>query len=524
MELHLGFFRERVIGFIDMGTNSIRLLLVLDNPNHTYRIITQQKETVRLGEGEFKENYLQPEAIQRAVQVCRKFVELANNYHAQEIIAVATAATREAINKEEFLQKVKQEARVNIRVISGLEEARLIYLGVASGIRLDSQAAFFIDIGGGSTEVSIGNGNQHFYLDSLKLGAIRVSMQLNPDPKGIVSPEEYALLRKNIQHAAIQTINKLRKWRFDFAIGSSGTIENLAEITFRMVYKKALPKNHHLKYDHLKQLIPMLCAMSLAERRQVAGINPERADIIIGGAAILELFMEELGISELRISDRGLRDGLLIDYLSRNENNQSNAVSIRKKSIIRLGRACAFDEKHSENVSRLALELFDTANETGSLNLGVRERELLEYAALIHDIGTFLSYNNHQAHTYYLIKNADLLGFDQEEINFIATIAFYHRKAIPRKKHQQFAAFDNFAQNAVLLLSTLLKIAESLDRSHAGIVAGATLNCLDNKRAILEIKSKEDCQLEIWGVKKHLECFKLVFHRKLDILYHDAIV
>jgi exopolyphosphatase / guanosine-5'-triphosphate,3'-diphosphate pyrophosphatase len=232
----------------------------------------------------------------------------------------------------------------------------------------------------------------------------------------------------------------------------------------------------------------------------------------------LEFFMEELDIAEVRVSERGLRDGLFIDYLTRNDIPSEKSQSIRKKSILRLGRSCGIDENHSNTVARLALNLFDTAQKSGMLNWELKERELLEYAALIHDIGIFLSYTNHQAHTYYLTKNADLLGFDQEEISTIATIAFYHHKSLPRPKHPEFALLDKSAQKVVLQLSTLLKLAESLDRSHSSLVSAVQLFDVNGQTAILEITCKDDCQLELWGLQKHTETFKQVFQRNLTIV------
>ncbi len=233
----------QVIAFIDIGTNSVRLLLVRMNPNHSYSVINQEKEIVRLGEGEFVDQYLQPEAMQRAALVCQKFVEMARAYGAEEIITIATSATREAVNKAAFLRLLQQEAQLEVRTISGLEEARLIYMGLSSGIHLGQRQALFLDIGGGSTEVIVGDQAQHQVLDSLKLGAIRLStLFFLPEEQGPVADERYALICQYVRNAAVRTVHQVRQYRLDLAIGSSGTIESLADIAaYRFLDRRREP-------------------------------------------------------------------------------------------------------------------------------------------------------------------------------------------------------------------------------------------------------------------------------------------
>jgi exopolyphosphatase / guanosine-5'-triphosphate,3'-diphosphate pyrophosphatase len=518
MEGNLKTNEDQITAFIDIGTNSIRLLLV-QHENGAYRIITQQKETVRLGEGEFSSSeYLQPEAVNRAILVCSKFAELAHSYATENIIAVATSATREAENQADFIHRLRHEAGIDVSVISGREEARLIYLGISSGVNLNNKNAFFIDIGGGSTEIIVGDKNEYFYLDSLKLGAIRLASLFPADNKGIISPAKYALLQQHVRDTAIRAIQKIQEFPVELAYGSSGTIENLAEIASRMFNKRHLQRNDYLNYQQLKQVIEYLCSLPLDERRKVPGINPDRADIIIGGAAVIETFMRDLGLERLYISDRSLRDGLLVDYLYRNESGTNkNSVSFRERSVIQLGRTCGFDEFHANKVAELALELFDSAAEAGLHTYRTLERELLEYAALLHDIGAFLSYSNHQMHTAYLIRNADLLGFNQTEITIIAATAFFHRKTMPRKKHPEFSNLEKPVQKIVVLLSTILRIAETLDRSHTGLVNHARFLRNMENALNLEISAAQDCQLELWGLKNHEKAIEEIFGKNLVV-------
>ena len=511
---------EHVVAFMDLGTNSVRLLLVRIDPNHSYATLTQQKEVIRLGEGEFADQYLQPEAMDRAVLVCSKFAELSRSYGAKEIIAVATSAVRDAKNQKDFLRRLRHEAGIELRVISGHEEARLIYLGIVSAVHLGDKQAAFIDIGGGSTEVIAGDQKQHHFLGSLNLGAVRLStMFFLPDETAAVPPERYALLQRFVRNASVRTLQQMKSHRIDVVFGSSGTVENLTDIATRALHNRPRQRDDTLTYSDLQSVIEMLCERPLEERRKIPGINPERADIIIAGAAILDTLMVDLKIKEVRvISEHGLREGMLVDYLSRGEHAQLfREMSVRERSVMQLGRACGFDETHAKHIASLSLELFDSAKKAGLHNLGDRERELLEYAALLHDIGAFLSYNNHHLHTHYLIRNAELLGFDQAEISMMAIIALFHRKGMPTKKHPDFAALDKRARNSVRLMSAFVRIAEGLDRSHNGVITHAKLREVNKTSVRLDVQATGDCQLEVWGVEDRLNTLEKIFDREVKL-------
>lgn len=508
-----------IVGFIDLGTNSVRLLLVRINENHSYTVLGEQKETVRLGEGEFRKNTLQPEAMRRAGLVCSRFAEIARSRGASEILAVATSATREAENRSAFLRHLRRVAGIDVRIISGKEEARLIYLGVASGVNIGGRQTLFIDVGGGSTEVIVGDQTQYRFLDSLKLGSIRLTgMFFRPGDNAPVSPSRYARIQRYVRTRTVRTLERLRQFTVEQAIGSSGTAMNLAEITMRREQKRGLVKGDVLRADQLRQTVALLCSLPVDKRREVPGINPERADIIIAGAAVLETLMQELELTGIGISERGLREGLPIDYLSRSDNaHLFEQTSFRERSVLELGRRCGFDEPHARQVVRLAWELFDSAREAGLHSFGEWERELLEHACLLHDVGAFVSYSNHRTHSYYVIRNADLLGFDQTEISIIAAVALFHHKAFPRLKHPEFAELEKRSRAIVRVLCVFLRIAESLDRSHLQALSHAKLRMTDRRNVVLELTAARDCHLELWEVRTHEKAFEKVFDRKLAI-------
>jgi exopolyphosphatase / guanosine-5'-triphosphate,3'-diphosphate pyrophosphatase len=507
----------RVVSFIDIGTNSVRLLVVRLNPNHSYSILSQQKQQVRLGEGEFEEEEILPEAIDRLVVVCKKFTELARSFNTEEFVVVATSAMREAANQQEILHLLRHESRLDVRVISGQEEARLIYLGVSSGINLEDRQAFFIDIGGGSTEIAIGDNQNYQFLDSFKLGAIRLSnYYMSENVTEPVSPEGYKKIQQHVKDSIVHSLKKIIRQKPDIAIGSSGTIMNLAEIAQKAFHQDGNYVENNLTYEDLRKVIELLCSLPLEQRRKIPGINPERADIIIPGASILDVFLKELSFNSIMITSRGLQDGLLADYLSRMDAFPLfGDLSPRQRSVLQLGRSCGINEVHARTVTSIVLELFDSAKELKLHNYGDWERELLEYATFLHDIGSFISYTNHHAHSYYIIKNSELLGFDQKEVNFMANIARFHRKKTPKKKDPEILELDTRERESLRILTTFIRLGESLDRSHTALVQHVRFSGVDKDTVTLEVVARGDCQLEIWGVDAEKKAFEKFFLKKL---------
>ncbi|HVP12909.1 MAG TPA: Ppx/GppA phosphatase family protein [Phycisphaerae bacterium] len=509
-----------VAAFLDVGTYSIRLLLVRFNPNQSYTVLSELKEPVRLGGGEFTNYLLQAQAMDRAVLICSRFATMARNNGAGDIIAVATSATREAENQTEFLRRLREEAGLEVRVISGREEARLIYLGISRGIHLNGKTGLFLDIGGGSTEVSVGDSRDFKYLDSLKLGAIRLTQMFQlDDPTKPIPKSLYASVCNYVRNAAVRAIQQVKQNPFDAAIGTAGTIRNLAGMASLRAGREVINGEPTITPGELSDVVSLLRSAPLPDRKRIPGLNPDRADVILAGAAILEVLMDELRIKRIAASRLGLRDGLLVNYLvrSRQHSDPVYELSARRRSILLLGRRCNFDERHAQAVARLTLDLFDSAKQLGLHDFGEAERELLEYAAILHDIGVFLCFVNHQAHSYYLIRHADLVGFDQMEIATIAALARYHRKGRPRPEHPEFAELDKKSQAIVSRLFVLLRLAERLERSHHGVVQQARFQKKGADTIGLGVKAEDDCSLELMAAEKDQKAFARAFDRQLVI-------
>ncbi|MEI6292807.1 MAG: Ppx/GppA phosphatase family protein [Methanomicrobiales archaeon] len=516
---------SRTVAFIDIGTNSVRLFVVKLNPDCSYIVLTSQKETVRLGEGEFETGLITGDAMDRAVMVAGKFVELAHSFSVEEFIAVATSATREAQNRYEFLSRLRKESHLDVQVISGREEARLIFMGVTAAMHLKNEQVMVIDIGGGSTEVAIGGNDGCHYLSSMRLGSIRLTNIFFPG--GVSEPvteSRYEETRNYIRKEIKAVIRQSGHHPVDLVVGSSGTIINLCDMAAKLFHPNDL-KRTRLSYSDLKKTVPVICSSSLAERRKIPGINPERADIIIAGMAIIDSLMEELDIRELEVTQRGLQDGLLSDYLAKMEGFPLlGHLSVREKSVLLTGRAFGINEYHARTVSTIALGLFDSGLAVGLHSLGQNERELLEYASFLHDIGSLISFNNHHSHSYYIIRNCELLGFDPDEVLIMANIARYHRKKLPKKKELEMPELDERGETLVRILSTFLRLSESLDRRHAALIERVYFTGIENNMAHLKIVAREDCQFESWGVDNEAKNFERTFGLKLDhTIVHNTV-
>lgn len=506
---------------VDIGTNSIRLGVVQPEADHTYTILSQQKEVIRLGEGEFATNQLTQAAMDRGVLVLRKFADVARGYGVSDLTVLGTSALREAQNQAEFLERAEREAGVEVHVISGAEEARLIYLGVVSGVDLGGQRVLVMDIGGGSTELAVGDSSGSEVLESLKLGAIRVAGIFTEGETGPIEPQLYRRIQEYARGVAIHSIQRVKQAGFDVMYGSSGTILNLAEIVARSKGETtAGARNYFVRLEELEAAAARLCALNLEQRRKVPGINPERADIIVAGAAVLTSIMAAVEAPGLHTSERALREGTIVDRLGRVVVGGPEALladSVRNRSVFQLARRCQFEEEHAKQVARISCSMFDQFKALGLHSFGDAERELLFYAAILHDIGGFVSYTDHQKHGYYLVRNSPLLGFDGTEIQMLAAMVLHHRKALPKRKEEALADLSKRQREVVTLLSTMLRLAEAMDRGHLAEVA--EIRCAVENRGetlVIEIVSEKECHLELWGLENQKNAVRDVFGKRLD--------
>ena len=482
------------VALLDLGSNSLRMMIAQVGEGGSARIVAQAKQMVRVGEGSFETHVLQPVPMERTLDALRGFAALCRDHAVDTVIALATSAVRDAVNGREFMELIRRETGLGFTVISGKEEARLISLGISSGLESLEGRRIFMDIGGGSTELSSASGDEILALDSLKLGAVRLAELFPEREAGPVSPERYAEMKGYVREHGVLPLRRMREQGALELVGSSGTIQYLADIAAALAQAEGVPASADwLSMGDLRRAVHALCSRSEEERRALPGMDPRVTGILIPGAAILQTVMEELGFERIRISRRGLRDGALADWLARRAAPQEEP-SVREASVLRLAADCRFEEEHSRHVSALALMLFDSARELGLAELPGSTRELLHYAALLHDIGIFVSYSRHNEHSAYLIRNGELLGFTEYEIYAISILAFFHRVSY-NERSLLLKEMDEGKRRMLRPLSLFLSLAEALDKSHAQSVASVRFFRRGEDR-ILELTPVRPCTIE----------------------------
>ncbi|MCL1811695.1 MAG: Ppx/GppA family phosphatase [Methanomassiliicoccaceae archaeon] len=498
---------SKTVSFIDIGTNSIHILVVRFFGDSMGTPIFQDKESVRLGQHLFKNGFIDKEAIEKTRIVISNFVQLSKDLGAEEMIAYATCAAREASNRKELLDAVKVKG-LDVKVISGLEEARLIKLGIF-GPEGPREKTLEIDIGGGSTEIILCKGKEDLFLDSLSLGAVRLAYGHEPDSTNALSFAEYDFLRRHVDAMSYRTCRKVREIGFEKAYGSSGTLIALAKMCAE---KRGDGDSSYMMYYELVEVMKELYTKNMEERKEVPGMTPSRADIIVSGGAIAEELMYLLGIDRIEISENGLKQGMEMDYLLTNGHSNFN---IRESSVQNLAIRCGYDRAHAETVQGNALRLFDDLKRLEVHNMGDEMRMLLSHASLLHDIGEFINYPQHHFYSYLILLNSFLPGFDEEELRMMALMVRFHHKGFPKRESKHFRDMDEEEAADMLKCALILKIADILDRRRNSSVETVDASA-SSREVTLRIGSESDISMEIWKLNTIKDDFRDVFG--LDIV------
>ncbi len=523
-----------VLAAIDVGTNSLHMVVVRINPRiPSFSIISREKATVRLGEYCNQTGALTSAAMERAQEALDRFCRIAQGFQVQSIVAVATSAVREAPNGLEFLKRIEQDLGLRVELISGQEEARRIYLGVLSAMEFHNRLHVVVDIGGGSTELILGDGQEPEFLRSVKVGAVRLTQAfLHHDPP---APAELQALKQHIRgmlEAPIEQINRIlessKQQGSPSLVGTSGTIETLAQLDARrrLGNPPSRLQGYEFSLEALRGYTKELRSLTVAERQKLPGLGERRGEIILAGALILEEVMSLLGVERVQFCERALREGLIVDWMIGQgliEDRLRYHSSVRRRSVLKLAEKYQVELPYAERVAEFSLSLFDQTR--GLLHRwGSRERALLWAAAMLHNCGHFISHAAHHKHSYYLIRHGELLGFNEEEVELIANLARYHRKSPPKKKHENFQRLtDEKDRQIVMELSPLLRMACALDRRR--LQAIQTLRCRfqllgegpRQMELILDPKHpNDDCALELWSLNAKKEVFEQQF--KLEVI------
>jgi exopolyphosphatase/guanosine-5'-triphosphate,3'-diphosphate pyrophosphatase len=498
---------------IDIGTNSIRCINVEVDEKSGFRVLDDEKTTVRLGEGLSETGLISAAAWERAREALLRMRKITDGIGASFIEAVATSAVRKASNGEAFVAAMKKETGIDIRVIDGEEEAELAALSARYHFAMGNTRFGLVDIGGGSVEIVTATGIHIEEVFSLELGAVFLTENfLASDP---VSGKQMTALRKHLRKTLRHELAG-HEFALQCLIGSGGTMTNIGSMVMaRRNEQYDSVHGYEVLHSEVVHLLATLERKSCKERRDIAGLSPERADIIVAGVAAVDELMRALGTNLLKINERGIREGLIIRSLMKYGLwTIGDELREWRSSLRDFARSCHTDEVHCEQVRKLSVAIFDALETTFSM--GPRAAQILEAAALLHDVGYFISYSKHHKHSYHLIRHANLFDFTPREIEIIANIARYHRKSLPKPQHDNFRRLVPLDQDLVMKLGGILRLADGLDRRRSQLVDHLICR-LSKQHLTIDLVGEGDLSVEIFGGQAKGDLIEKAFARKLAI-------
>jgi exopolyphosphatase/guanosine-5'-triphosphate,3'-diphosphate pyrophosphatase len=514
-----------LLGAIDVGTNSIHLIVVeLDPRFGTSRTILKAREMVRLGGGDaLARGHLSKKAMQRGIAAIARFADAARSAGASDVRAVATSAVRESSNGQEFVAAVRQSSGVEIEVLGDVEEARLIHLGVSRSFPLGGKVACIFDIGGGSTEFIVGDAERPYFLHSVRLGSLRLYDEFLRDEE--TAGVGLRALGKHARGVLTPVARQLSEYSYDLLVGTSGTVLGLAALDAAAL---GLPSGrahgYVLRLDRLRALQKTMTSLSPADRRKMPGMNPRRSDIIVAGNAVVIAILEALGRDELIVSERALREGIVVDYLERNialARKLGDERTRRFDEMHALARRFGQLEAHQNNVAALSLALFDGL--AGLHRFEASDRDALFAAALVHDVGRAIAASAHHKHGEYIVRNAGLTGWRDDEIDLLALLVRYHRKSLPKPTHPAWAAASPAMREKVAKLGGMLRLADGLDRRRLGVVSGLAVTVADGGVSV-RLEASQDVSAEVAGALFKSDLFEKAFGRSVafDVVQRET--
>lgn len=491
------------IAAIDVGSNAIRLAIANTSTEGGYQTIYSVREPVRLGQDVFTKGSISAHTIDRTVQTLMDFQQKLEGCHAVHTKAVGTSALREATNRDSVLRAVKKATGIDISVIGGEEEARLIHLAVKQTVNLKSKVALLIDIGGGSVEVLLADDTTVLCTESYAMGSVRLLKIL--DEKA--GEERFnQLVTEYVDATQRRLQQEIGNHKIDVCVGTGGSIESIGDLRRDLFDKN---NNQKVTADELKSIVKKLRGTTFEERIQDLRLRPDRADVIVPAAIVLQKIVQQSGVSEVVIPGVGLKDGVLMEIVLqlRDQEKQSHREQVID-SAMRLGRKYFFDEKHAQTVSKLALQIFDQTQSFHELD--AEARQILQVAALLHDIGHYVNVANHHKHTFYLILSSPLIGMTQGQMDMVANVARYHRKSAPKMQHKPYEDLAPKQRLAISKLAAILRLADALDHEHASTVDEVKVD-YKRPRFIFKLKGKGDMLLEKWALAAKRDMFESVF-------------
>ena len=503
------------VAAIDLGSNSFHMLVVEVRGPTTFETVLAEKMMIQLGRKALIDGRLDPETMERGLRCLDEFRRMALARRVERTIAVATSAIREAENGTEFLHQARERSGVSVRIISGREEARLVHLAVSRHIDLNRSRTLIIDMGGGSVEFTVGDASRIDYISSHKLGFLRLHGRfVSGDP---ISKREEQLLTGFLNHSLAATLSHIRKQRVERVIVTSGSATTL----LRLAQNRRGDKNGAsrpsitVSRNEIRALIEDVVHLPTMECARQFDLDPLRAEYFPTALISLDSILEGIGIDNITVCPIALREGLVYDFLARTKLPafiEKSTQDLRQLSVVDLATRCRYPAEHSHRVALLAGQIF---NQTAHLHgLGEAEAKLLQYAAILHDIGYHIGYSKHHKHGYYLVMSCDLHGFTGEERQLLAQLVRYHRRALPKIAHPEFAGLPPSRRRMVRHLTSILRIADGLDQSHFS--NAVAVKCLSRKQDLkLIIETNADpaaIDLDLYMAKRHARYFERLFH------------
>lgn len=511
---------------IDVGSNAMRLKIVGLEADGSVRSLHQQRAPVRLGHEVFLTGFLNEGLIEKAVEAFGEFRDAIDEWKVRSIRAIATSATREAVNGDVLVQRVFSRTGIRLERISGVEEARLVQLAVSRRLDLRNKTVLVIDIGGGSVEFDVVHHGSIVYSNSLRLGAVRMHETFLRSER--VSDIQVLLLRAYMDQLVEATLNAVNEHEIDLVVGTGGNVEDLAALIGAESDREAegIPKDvRFIPLRSLQTLLKELSRLSVAERMEEYGMKPDRADVVLPAAVVLsEVVGKVLGSHGLYSPDVGLKDGVLvevIDRFKRSWDSTSEETEILKAATT-LGQKYHFHLGHARQVRYLAELLFDRLAPLHGLP--GEARTLLRVAATLHDIGDFVHLSGHHKHSFYLIRNSEIVGLGPGQLELVANVARYHRKAFPNaQKHEPFRALSESERERVVKLAALLRVADALDHEHRSVVDDLEVR-IRRRSVTIDLQSMGPCLLESWRLREKGRLFEATFGRSIELLVNGARV
>lgn len=499
----------QTIAAIDVGSNAMRMVVGRVVYNGKVEVVENLRLPVRLGQDAFTTGIVSEETSQQTVDAFARFKKVADDFEVEKLRAVATSAMRELTNGTLLIDRIARLTRIDIEIISGEEEARLIHLAVAKAINLKKKHALLIDIGGGSVEVTLSLDGNIISTESYNMGTVRLLKKLSSEKNNRLP--FHKLVREYAEAARHRIDRDIGNNKIDICAGTGGNIEEMGKLREKLFKRD---NDRCITLEELDKLVETLSRMKVEERMRKFKLKPDRADVILPASIVLQMIAHEANIKEVAIPSVGLKDGVLWDMAY---SLQSAHVSPREQvwtSALRLGEKYQFDGEHAKLVAHHAAKLFDEFY--AFHNLEEENKLLLEIGALLHDIGHFINTVDHNKHGYYILKASPLIGLSESQQNIVANIMLYHRKSTPSVEDDSFKTLNPKDRLAVIKLSALMRLADALDVSHTGRVKDIQLEKQKNSWK-LKLQGEGDLMLERWTLEKRQKLFQDVFGVKLEI-------